>query len=346
MSAKKVLVIRFSSFGDVLQSLSLPGHISNSWPDAEIHFLTRKDFVPLVQDHPNVYKVWSFDKRKGFLGLVRLARQLAEVPWTHVYDSHNNLRSQIVTFFINGWFGLRRSRRGHRFLRRSIYRWKRFLLFRFRINKFEMPFSGQRDQLKPLEEWGISFSLPDPPQFYLKSRTVEFKTLMIPEHYIALAPSAAHELKRWPLEHWKKLIGLFPDTEFVVLGGPEDKFLSELAQLDETRVVNLAGRLSLKESAEVVMKSQLLVSNDTGLMHVAEQTGKPCIALMGPAPFGFPSRKNTKVMELQLRCRPCSKHGQGPCINKDIHQKCLVEIRPEAVANEVGRILQQGQAHI
>jgi ADP-heptose:LPS heptosyltransferase len=169
----------------------------------------------------------------------------------------------------------------------------------------------------------------------MKSKMVDFKTLMIPGDYVALAPSAAHPLKRWPLGHWKKLIELMPETEFVVLGGPQDGFLQELAELDPTRVVNLAGKLSLRESAEVVMNSTVLVSNDTGLMHVAEQTGKPCVALMGPAPFGFPSRQSTRVMELQLRCRPCSKHGQGPCVNRDIHQKCLVEIHPQAVVAEV-----------
>ena len=341
MSPKKILIIRFSSFGDVLQSLSLAGHLAKAWPGSEIHFLTRRDFVPLVQDHPNVHRVWQHDKSKGFSGLMELSADLSNEAWTHVYDCHNNLRSRIISFRINGWFGLRRIRKGHKFLRRSIRRWKRFLLCQFRINKFQMPVSGQRDLLEPLEEWGIPFELPTVPQFFLKTRSADFQTLMIPKDYVALAPSAAHELKRWPLDHWKELIRLLPDTEFVILGGPEDHFLNSLVRIDSTRVRNLAGELSLQQSAEVVMKSQLLVSNDTGLMHVAEQTGKPCVALMGPAPFGFPSRPNTRVMELQLRCRPCSKHGQGPCVNKDVYQKCLVEIRPEKVAEQVKQVLEE-----
>ena len=69
-------------------------------------------------------------------------------------------------------------------------------------------------------------------------------------------------------------------------------------------------------------------------LHVGEQLGKPSIALMGPAPFGFPSRPSTKIMELNLPCRPCSKHGQGPCVNQIYHQ-CLVDITPAQVAAEV-----------
>jgi ADP-heptose:LPS heptosyltransferase len=67
---------------------------------------------------------------------------------------------------------------------------------------------------------------------------------------------------------------------------------------------------------------------------VGEQLGKPTVALMGPAPFGFPSRPSTKIMELNLSCRPCSKHGQGPCVNKIYHQ-CLVDITPDQVAAEI-----------
>jgi ADP-heptose:LPS heptosyltransferase len=81
----------------------------------------------------------------------------------------------------------------------------------------------------------------------------------------------------------------------------------------------------------MVKQSLLLIANDTGLLHVGEQLGHPTIALMGPAPFGFPSRtETTKIMELHLNCRPCSKHGQGPCHNTHF-QLCLVGITPEMV---------------
>jgi ADP-heptose:LPS heptosyltransferase len=80
------------------------------------------------------------------------------------------------------------------------------------------------------------------------------------------------------------------------------------------------------------------VSNDTGLLHVAEQIGKPSIALMGPAPFGFPSRPKTKIFEIDLSCRPCSKHGQGPCVNSE-YQKCMRDIKPEDVSRHLRSLL-------
>jgi ADP-heptose:LPS heptosyltransferase len=154
--------------------------------------------------------------------------------------------------------------------------------------------------------------------------------------FVTLAPSAAHPLKRWPLEKWIQLIQMLPQTRFVVLGGKEDQFLVPLQEQFPDRVRVLAGQLTYLESAAAVVRSRALVTNDTGLMHIAEQTGKPCIALMGPAPFGFPSRPTTLVLERNLSCRPCSKHGQGPCRNP-IYQECLRSIE----ALEVKQALQK-----
>lgn len=335
--APRVLILRFSSFGDVLQSLSIIGKVKESWPDAEVHFCTRKEFAPLVVNHKDLSQLWVLDRSNGTQGIMELAKQLKQVEFTHIYDCHNNLRSRILSFCLNGFLGWRRFVKGHHFLRRPIFRFKRFLLFKFHYNSFPKPFSGQGALLQPLKKWGINEELPKIPQLFFDEKSEQ----LVIEKYgidltkkIALAPSAAHPLKRWPLNHFKELITSMPSQEFVVLGGPEDSFTEELVAIAPERVINFAGKLSLMESCIVVSLCRALVSNDTGLMHVAEQTGVPCVALMGPAPFGFPSRPLTHILQRDLPCRPCSKHGQGPCVNK-IHQKCLVDILPEEVQSEL-----------
>ena len=335
----KILIIRFSSFGDVLQTLSVAGRLAQSFPQAKVHWVTREEFVPLISSHPSVRKVWSVRKGAGLSELWNLSRQLEAEGFTHVYDAHNNLRSHILSLRLNGILAWRVWTGKLKFLRRPIYRWKRFLLFRLRKNLFPKPFSGQFALLEPLQAWGVPVLAPDVPQLFLDPDAVaKLKGRFGDKTVVSLAASAAFPLKRWPLEYWKDLIKSFPDTVFVLLGGPEDKFLEELVQVDTRRVINMAGKLSLLESAFVVAASRALVSNDTGLMHVAEQLGKPCLALMGPAPFGFPSRPKTQIFEVELACRPCSKHGQGPCVNSE-HQKCLRDIKPEAVARGLRRII-------
>jgi lipopolysaccharide heptosyltransferase II len=321
----KILIIRFSSIGDLTQALSLPSFIKSYVPNAEIHFVTRHDLADLVSQHPKVHKLWTLDRKEGFWGLWKLIQQLRQENYTHVYDAHNNLRSFFIRFFVSA----------PQKLVRPMMRWKRFLLLNFKINKFEMPFSGQRDLIKPLEKWGWAFKLPPPPQLFIPpNTTLDFS---LPEKFVALAPSAAYELKRWPIEYWSQLVQLNSHLNFVVLAGPQDNFTSQLNV--NKNVLNLTGKTNLMQSALVLNRSSAAVCNDTGLLHFAEQLGKPAIALMGPAPFGFPSREKTRILERSLNCRPCSKHGQGPCTNPNF-QACLRSISPQEVSENLNRILQ------
>jgi lipopolysaccharide heptosyltransferase II len=319
----KILIIRFSSFGDVLQSLSVAGRLGEHFPGAEIHWVTRQEFVPLIEPHPKVEKVWALPRKAGFSVLKNLSQELKRENFTHVYDAHNNLRSRIIGIYLKGFLNWRVWTGKIKFLRRSIYRWRRFLLFRFHKNLFPKPFSGQFALLEPLKKWGVSEVAPPIPQLFLSPESAVRAKALIPfSQFVTLAPSASFELKRWPVENWINLVQSLPDINFIALGGPEDAFIAEIEKAAPSRVLNLAGKLSLEESAQVVAESRALVSNDTGLMHVAEQMGLPCIALLGPAPFGYPSRELTKIFALELWCRPCRKHGQGRCINPEF-QKCL-----------------------
>lgn len=325
---EKILIIRFSSFGDVVQALSLPSVLARRFPQAQIDWVTRRDMAPLLERHPALRRVHSFERKTGLGGLLRLGWSLRAEGYTRIYDAHNNLRSRILCLMLRpfGW--------GPHLLRRSLRRWRRFLLFRFRINRFEQPFSGQRDLIEPLVAWGATKELPPPPQIFPSPETRRQARDLLGSEFgnaVALAPSAAHFLKRWPAPYWQDLILSLPEQKFVLLGGPEDAFIKDIVAVAPARCLNLAGHCSLLVSAAVVAESRLLVANDTGLLHVAEQLGKPAIALMGPAPFGFPSRPSTTILQLDLPCRPCSKHGQGPCVNRFRYHQCLVDISPAQV---------------
>jgi len=326
----KVLIIRFSSIGDLTQALSIPSLIHQHTPNAEIHFVTRQDLSGLLEHNPHIQKVWRLDRKQGFSGLWKMIQDLKKENFTHVYDAHNNLRSFLIRKFVNA----------PQKLTRPMMRIKRFMLLRFHKNYFEKPFSGQRDLLKPLEKWGYPFALPEPPQLFFSANEKQAVDSLLQKYalqkFVVLAPSAAYFLKRWPIEHWKRLIELNSQVQFVVLAGPTDDFTSELNIYKN--VINLTGQTSLRESAAIVHKAIAVVANDTGLLHFAEQLGKPTIALMGPAPFGFPSRPSTKILERSLACRPCSKHGQGPCVNPNFHE-CLKSISADEVSFELKQLI-------
>ena len=333
---EKILLIRFSSFGDVTQTLSVPTKLKKL--NAEVHWATREDMSPLIQGHPWVDKIHTLDKRSGVSGLIKFILKLRAEKYSRIYDAHNNLRSHLICFFLRFPLDISRVFSQPKLVRTSQKRIKRFLLFNLRINTYKMPFSGQRDLLEPLTEWGIDDTLPPAPQIKIQDTSMKKIEAFLNDKNIksfyALAPSAAFILKRWPVKHWIELIQKMPRENFVILGGPEDTFINEIAKSDPDRVFNLAGQCTLQDSAAVVFLSKALVSNDTGVLHLGEQLGKKTIALMGPAPFGFPSRPSTRILQRNLDCRPCSKHGQGPCKNKIFHE-CLESILPDEVCQQL-----------
>lgn len=335
MKIKKVLIIRFSSFGDIVQCSSVVELIRQKYPEAVIDWVTRSEFDYLVKLNHDVNTVWSFNKKLGFKGLIDLGLKLRALDYDHVYDAHNNLRSSLLSLMMRSKIFSRPN-----WLTRPKDRLKRVLLFTFRINTFPRPFKGINSYRAPLMKWGIT------PNQDAKLVTWDFNPQALEKvdpflknkKTIILVPSAAWEMKRWPLPLWKKLISIMPDYKFVVLGGKEDHFCEELKEIDPARVENLAGKLSLVESCAMISKSELVISADTGLLHVADVMGVKALSLMGPTAFGFTTGKQIITMEVDLPCRPCTKDGRGSC-SQDVYQKCMVDITPEKVALEAQRLL-------
>jgi heptosyltransferase-2 len=142
---------------------------------------------------------------------------------------------------------------------------------------------------------------------------------------ITIIPSAAWELKRWPLENWKELVQIMPEYSFLILAGPDDVFTNEIKNVAPDRILNLAGKTTLNESFYLVSISNFVVSADTGFLHAADLFGIDGIALMGPTAFGHTSGDTIKVLEIDLPCRPCTKEGNSECKIAET-KKCLADI--------------------
>ncbi len=330
---EKILIIRLSSFGDIIQAFAAVDAIRAKYPKAEIHWLVKTEFAELAKCNKEIDYVWSFDSKKGFLEVLSLSFRLHEQAFTHIYDAHKHLRSILFMLFLRilNPLILLRAKKPSTFLSRPKNRLKRLLLFKFRINRFPWPFVGARSFVDPLEKWGIpgelyktNYEFPEGSSLRVNDLIKDFGD------FICLAPSAAWKMKRWPLEHWKKLVEISPEKKFIVIGGPKDDFCADLEKLAPDRVLNLAGQTTLLESLIIIHKSRLLVSADTGSLHVSDSMNHPNIALIGPTAFGFPGRKKSKVLEVEMSCRPCTKDGSGKCTST-VYQKCMVDIRPEKV---------------
>jgi heptosyltransferase-2 len=162
------------------------------------------------------------------------------------------------------------------------------------------------------------------------------------EPFIAIAPGAHWPTKRWPVEHFQALVAALSKRglSIVLVGNADDRQACDAIASAATGIVNRAGMLDLAQLKAVVARSRMAITNDTGVMHIAEALGKPVAALFGPTvpQFGFaPWRPESVLIEQDLDCRPCSLHGSKTCPRG--HFQCMRGIVPQVVLEAVNALL-------
>jgi len=335
----KILIIRLSSIGDIIQCMSVVTGLKNQFPDAELHWVARADLASLVKIDPRIDKVWEFDRKEGFTGVFKLGSLLKKEKYELIYDAHSNIRSNILKLILCP-FGVCNLFKKNRLVTRHKDRLKRLLLFKFGINLLPKPFKALDSFRHPIQKWGATeFNTPFdnwsfPRETEEKVRDLVLNKIPNGRNWLTLVPSAAWQLKRWPVRYWQELVRLRGDLHFVVLGGPGDTFCEAIKSVAPDRVINLAGETSLMESFCAVWHSPYVISGDTGFLHAADLFQKDGQALIGPTAFGFPSNPKMKVMEVDLPCRPCTKDGNVKCKLKE-EKKCMMDITPQVVAETI-----------
>lgn len=328
-----ILAVRFSSIGDILLTTPLLRAIRQTYPEARVTVLTKREYIPLLSHNPHVNLVLGLAPNRSLLSL---ASELRGDDYTHLLDLHDNLRSRALRFLVPGRW---RTYPKHRLARAWLIRAKR--------NRY-------RDR-RPVAERYFSAAdgldvKPDgcPPDFFLGAETGEqvfdwLRTVGLEDesNIVALAPGAAHATKCWPLEHWQTLVArnLENGAAVVIVGGPGDADLgAALAEGNRGRIVNAAGVFGLQGTGALLQRAQVLVSGDTGVMHMATAVGTPVVSLFGPTveAFGFfPYSRRASVLELPLPCRPCTAQGSSRCPLG--HHRCMIDIHPTVVYNMLRR---------
>lgn len=336
----RILIIRFSSLGDVVKTTALPRLIKKAYPKAKVVMLTSLDFAQLFAHNPYVNETIGFDRKSGFTGLRFLIQDLKKESFDLVVDVHRSLRSRVITWFLS-------APRTH-YSKRTL---QRMLLIQFRINTYKKPVGKEVDFLAGLLPYGVKddgqgtalFAGPSGDALgnrlqQEKARIAAWRKADLP--VLGIAPIAAWDLKCWPLEHFTELVkGYFRATGGGVLlfGGPGDGHVETLIGGLGDKGVSLVGRTSHMESAWFASLTDLMVANDTGMTHLAEAVGVDALTFYGPTSreLGYyPVRPGSKPLELALECRPCTRTGKGNCRLKN-QKACLVGITPAMALAEV-----------
>lgn len=326
--------------GDILLTTPLLRLLKKKFPECKIHYVTKIEFSELLRNNPYIDVIHFFKESGGSSELFRLKSELQKTQYDVILDLHANLRSIFLR---------------HQIPHRALYifkknRLKRFLYIKFRCRWYHhMPSVPVRylDTLKDLDiiddNHGPEFFLDARLQTIMKEK-LDKLGLKKRRLTVCLCPGAGFATKRWPVEYYAQLAKRLcqdENTQIIVLGGNQDIEMAQTIANKERSCIPLAGQTTLMESACVLELADVVITNDTGLMHLANALKKKTVAIFGPTTreLGFfPRPAISRVVEKSdLSCRPCSHTGSQRCPKR--HFRCMKEIQPESVFSAVMEIL-------
>ncbi|MBI1767708.1 MAG: glycosyltransferase family 9 protein [Bacteroidetes bacterium] len=313
----KILIVRFSSIGDIVLTTPVPRCIKTQLENVEVHYATKSQYQSILESNPYIDKVFLFKE-----DLNELTTELKKENYDVVLDLHNNLRTRILKWKLGV--------RSYSFNKLNIEKW---LMVNFKINKLPDVHIVDRylETAKSLgvknDALGLDYFIPEkdevPWEWFPETHR---------DGFVAYAIGAQHETKKLPIVRMIELCKKI-NRPIILLGGKEDfENAEQVRKAFENRnsriIFNACGKFNLNQSADIVRKSDVIFSHDTGLMHIAAALKKEVYTIWGntiPAFGMYPYR--TKYISLEnnkIDCRPCSKIGYQKCPKG--HFKCMNEM--------------------
>jgi len=333
-----ILLIRFSSLGDLVLTTPIYRELRKVYPDSRLTLLTSEGFGRVLENNPHLDEIIYHHRKETRNDLEKLIDQLRLQKFDLIYDIHNSLRSRWI-----GWQLKRHAPKPEHWLieKRTL---ARELQIRFGWGQF---FNGksQREQwLEPLRRHHTG-ALSTKTELFPSVADKNYVKAWLNQNdlqdkpFVCIGASASFPLKCWPLKNFKQLIeNIIQSGISVVLVGTNGEIeTEELAEYfsGSQNVFCAAGMFTILQSAALLEMANAVVANDTSIIHLAEAMRTPSIALFGPTvkEFGYaPMLAQSRLMEtdLALRCRPCSRTGKGTCKNRE-QQICMYSISTQKV---------------
>jgi ADP-heptose:LPS heptosyltransferase len=318
----KVLVIRFSSIGDIILTSPIPRLLKGQLGD-EVHFLTKESFAFLLKHNPNINRVWNSSPE--------VIPQLKKEAFDVVIDLHHNVRSRkVVTALKTASYAVNKEN------------YKKWLMVNFKtpysLNHIVDRYINTYPPLRP-DGLGLNY-YPAP----------DTQHPAIDKHYpVVVGIGGQHATKRMPTSKWKKLIaGL--NTPVAIVGGPEDT--ENAAQLEGPNATSFAGKISLDQTALLVSTASSVITHDTAVLHMAAAYNKPTFSIWGNTvpefgmtpyfPNGSEAEHRSQQFLVRTGCQPCSKIGHKVCPLG--HFKCMNDQPVEEIALSVNQVVAMDEA--
>ncbi len=314
----KILVVRFSSMGDIIYTTPVVRCLKTQLPDAEVHFLTKSAFKYIYDNNPYLDKLLLLKP-----ALAETIEEIKAEKYDYLIDLHNNLRTSLIK--------LRTGIKSSTYKKQRIRKW---LSLKFNL-KLVPPVHLVERYMKAVKFLGVRND-GKPIDYYIKTEH-DLSKLLPESHqagFVAFIIGATHFTKRMPNE---KIINICRkiNSPIVLLGGNDVKENGNaIASAIGSNIYNACGLTSLDESVYLVSKAKRVLGFDTGLTHIAEAFERPIASIWGgtvPELLGVQPYmvKDAEVIGINLPCRPCSKFGLEKCPLG--HFKCMNNIPEQTV---------------
>ncbi len=316
----KLLVIRFSSIGDIVLTTPVVRCIKKQLGEnVELHYLTKDKFSSILRANPYIDRIITMkDKLRDVMP------ELKHQKYDHIIDLHNSLRSALVKLLLQ--------KPAHSFYKLNIQKW---LLVNFNINYLPDVHIADR-YMQTVDFLNVKYDGEGLDHFYERSEEISNDKIPVKlqKGYVVFVIGGKHYTKKMAEE---KIIRICNQVNYPVflLGGMDDEAVgNRIRAACGQNVYSGCGKYSLNQSASIVRKARAVITHDTGLMHIAAAFRKPVVSIWGNTvpefgmypfyPDGSPV-EISKIAEVKsLSCRPCSKIGYKKCPKK--HFKCIKEI--------------------
>ncbi len=326
----KVLVIRFSSIGDIVLTTPVVRALKQQlYGDTTVHYLTKKTFVPILENNPYIDKVYSIDKE-----IAEIEDDLLNEGYTQIIDLHFNLRSaQVKRLLRITHFSVKK------------LNFKKMLLVVFGINKMPekhivdrymdtlIAFGVKNDGL------GLDYFIPQKDEVMVNSIAPN----LTPNEYLCFVIGGAHLGKKMSAE---KITSICSEIDFpiVLLGGKDDvEEANKILESASGKLFSAVGKFNINQSASIVQQSRLVIAGDTGLMHIATALKKPVISLwgcttpdLGMSPYR-PAAGSVIIQPKNRDKRPCSKLGNHCKYGMD--DRCILHVEESEILEAVFNLI-------
>ena len=339
-AAQRVLFIQTAFIGDAILATSMLETWHAARPLDELHLCVRKGNETLFADHPFVKKAWVWDKSGGglkrYVRLFRLGFQLRSVGFDAVFTPHRHASS--------GWLA-RCSGAATRtaFSSHPLVRWfteQHVHRFGDGTHEIERNHDLIRSSTNELKGPKLYPSAGDEAPWMALNAVRKVR-------WVIMTPMSQWQTKQWPLLHWEQLIRMQldsdPDVAVCLMGSPSDvPHLHQLAQAVNSERVEIAAGWRLLEAAFAMSQVEVVVTNDSGPLHLASAVNAPTVAVFcSTSPrFGFgPLADHSEVVEVEepLSCRPCGMHGHKRC--PESHFLCGFNVSATKVDQAMQRVI-------